>query len=284
MAGASPGGIVVAMPTTDEGRRTDRAPLVLFLLVAFVAAGVLGAVQPATGIPHEVLQLTQFGPALGVALVALVRPRRVRDLLTGTLPGRGGAGRAVLLLGTAPLIVAAAVVTRGVLTGDVGFSLPGHPLALIVCAQFAGAYGEEIGWRGLLQPLLRSRHGVLRASVTVGVVWGVWHVQVFAEHPWYAVGFLLSAVSMSVVLGVALDGVPGRVPLAAGFHALINVGMLLFMDEEPGVVLPMVVFGVACLGAALLWARAGIRRSGPPRRIPSVPPMSPIPRPRHDVR
>ncbi|MFE3761537.1 CPBP family intramembrane glutamic endopeptidase [Streptomyces sp. NPDC059104] len=229
----------------------------VFTAVAFVAAGVLGAVQPATGVPTEVVQLTQFGPAAGVGVVALYRWRRTRELWSG---GGGGGGRAAGLLGSAVLIVALTVGAYGTLRGGVGFTAPGalhHPFVLIAAAQLVGACGEEIGWRCFLQPLLRTRFGTLVSSVTVGVVWGAWHVPVFAQAPAYAAGFLLATVAMSVVLGVALDGTGGpyRLLLAGGFHTLVNLGLLLFMDEESGAVTPMLCFGLSCLVVALAWAR-----------------------------
>ncbi|MFG2291888.1 CPBP family intramembrane glutamic endopeptidase [Streptomyces sp. NPDC048603] len=240
---------------------------VLFLVVAFLAAGVLGAVQPVTRIPSEVIQLTQFGPALGVGVVAVLWRRRVRELLTGPVPGPGGsvesagpggrlgrAGRGLLLTVTAPLVICASAGAYAALGGDARIASTDAPFALIAGAQLIGACGEEIGWRCLLQPVLRARFGPLTASVAVGLLWGVWHVQVFAQHPVYAGAFLTATVSMSVVLGWALEGARGsRLLLAGGFHTLVNLGMLLFMDEEAGTVLPMVLFGASCLAAAVLW-------------------------------
>lgn len=231
----------------------------VFLVVTFLAAGLLGAVQPASGIPDEVVQLTQFGPALGVATVALVWRTRIRSLLAGSLQGDRQSARSGLpLLFTAPLVIALCAGTYAIVTRDGHFTSPGtlrHSGPLIVAAQFIGACGEEIGWRCFLRPLLRTRFGALVSSVAVGLLWGVWHVQVFAQAPAYAGGFLLGSVSLSVVMGLALDRVRAwRLPLAGGFHALINLGMLLFMDEESGAVLPMVLFGAAALVAALLWA------------------------------
>ncbi|WP_260475612.1 CPBP family intramembrane glutamic endopeptidase [Streptomyces sp. WAC 06725] len=238
----------------------DNKTMALFLTVAFVAAGALGAVQPATGIPAEIIQLTQFGPALGVGLAALLWPSRVREVLAGTGPGRSGRG--VLLLVTAPLVIALSVGTYAALTGDPRFTPPQAPFALIAVAQLIGACGEEIGWRCFLQPLLRTRFGPLTTSVVVGVVWGAWHIQIFAKHPLYAAAFLTMAVSMSVVLGWALEGVrAARLPLAGGFHALINLGLLLFMDEESGAVLPMALFGASCVVAAGLWTWWGVGRA-----------------------
>ncbi|MEX2984637.1 CPBP family intramembrane glutamic endopeptidase [Streptomyces sp. C36] len=248
------------------------APVGVFLTVAFLAAGALGAAQPATGIPPEVVQLTQFGPALGVGLAALLWPGRVRALLAGALRGRRAGGGALLL--TAPLIIALSAGAYALLTGDARFTRPDaleHPFALIVVAQVIGACGEEIGWRCFLQPLLRTRCGPLTTSVTVGAIWGVWHVGVFAEDPVYAAAFLVGAIAMSVVMGWALEGTrAGGLPLAGGFHALINLGMLLLMDEESGAVLPMTLFGAACLAAAVLWTWRNAR-TAPAARIRTIP-------------
>ncbi|MGY5077886.1 CPBP family intramembrane glutamic endopeptidase [Streptomyces nigrescens] len=270
MAADPPDGIVGAM----RRKPVDIKAMALFLTVAFLAAGVLGALQPATRIPGEVIQLTQFGPALGVGLAALLWPERVREVLAGPEPDRRGRG--VLLLVTAPVIIALSVLAYAALTGDAHSARPGAPFLLIAVVQLIGACGEEIGWRCFLQPLLRTRLGPLAASVTVGVAWGVWHVQVFARHPVYAGAFITAAVSMSVVMGWALEGVrASRLLLAGGFHALINLGMLLFMDEESGAVLPMVLFGASCLAAAGLWTWRSVGRqrsagSSAPAKIPPV--------------
>lgn len=260
-------------PVARPGGRYS-AMVAVFLTVAFLAAGALGAAQARTPIPTEVVQLTQFGPALAVAAVALLWPREIRGLLAGALrvrsTGRERHGmRGVLLCATAPLVVAVCAMSYGVVTGDVRFTGPSsldNPFAAIVAAQFIGACGEELGWRCLLQPLLRTRCGPLAASVAVGLLWGVWHVQVFAQAPAYAGAFLLATVSLSVVMGSALERVRGaRLLFAGGFHMLINLGLLLFMDEESGAVLPMVLFALAALAAAAVWAPAAKRAAGPAR-------------------
>ncbi|MFI6925334.1 type II CAAX prenyl endopeptidase Rce1 family protein [Nonomuraea spiralis] len=246
------------MVLTERGTaRGVVAPAAVFSAVAFVAAGALGVAQAATPIPAEVIQLTQFGPALGVVVVAVLWPGLARTVLSGAV-GRGRVGATgPLLLATAVLILVLGAGAYGLLTGDVRFTAPGalsSPFALIVVAQFIGACAEEIGWRCLLQPLLRRRLGPLATSITVGVLWGVWHVPVFGQSPAYAGAFLLATVSMSVVMGLALERVRAhRLLLSGGFHTLINLGLLLFMDEESGAVAPITAFGVSCLVAALIW-------------------------------
>ncbi|MFF0554240.1 CPBP family intramembrane glutamic endopeptidase [Streptomyces sp. NPDC004311] len=275
----------------------------VFLAIAFTAAGLLGALQPAAGIPPEVLQLTQLGPAFAVAGVALLWPARIGDRLAGALPAlpalparrgvRAGSTRkraartaertppgapgraptarraaALLLTSFAVIALCAGGVlgTLGALPGTTSPAL-GHPLLLVVAAQFLGACAEEIGWRCHLQPLLRTRFGPLTASVLVGVAWGLWHVPVLTRQPAYAAGFLLGAVALSVILGLALDGMrSNRLLLAGAFHTLVNLGMLLVTDEASADATPMLVFGAACAAAALPWiahAHARGRRASP---------------------
>ncbi|BAJ30388.1 hypothetical protein KSE_46070 [Kitasatospora setae KM-6054] len=241
----------------------------LFLAVAFPAAGLLGAVQPATGLPAEVLQLTQFGPLLGVAAVAAWRPALVRRLLAGR-PGRAGGPAAALLLlaGVAvPGLAAAGAALCGV---PVAVRDPGSlaaPFGVVAAAQLLGACGEEIGWRCLLQPLLRERFGPWVSSVAVGLAWGCWHVGVFAQAPAYAAGFLTATVAMSVLLGFAWERIGRwRLPLAGGFHALVNLGLLLFLDQESGASGPMLLFGAAAVLVALPWVLT-VRR---PARTDSI--------------
>lgn len=248
-------------------RRRWAAEAGVFLAVAFVAAGACGAAQPATGIPPEVLQLTQLGPAVAVAVVALLWPGRIRDRLAGTLPARPRARtgartgtharRAVALLLTPALIIALCAGGGLLTTGSLPVTGPRaltHPLALVVAAQFVGACAEEIGWRCHLQPLLRTRFGPITASAAVGLLWGLWHVPVFAQEPAYAAGFLLATTAMSVILGLALEGVrSNRLLLAGGFHTLVNLGMLYVTDETAATTAPMLFLGAAALVAAIPW-------------------------------
>jgi membrane protease YdiL (CAAX protease family) len=48
-------------------------------------------------------------------------------------------------------------------------------LSSLVGAVVAGI-GEEIGWRGVLQPALERRFGFVRGTTLVGLVWAYWHL------------------------------------------------------------------------------------------------------------
>lgn len=56
---------------------------------------------------------------------------------------------------------------------------PSSNLLLFVLPFFlfeAVSNGEEIGWRGYVLPRLLARHSALRASLILGLIWGIWHL------------------------------------------------------------------------------------------------------------
>jgi membrane protease YdiL (CAAX protease family) len=75
-------------------------------------------------------------------------------------------------------------------------ALPIHPLWIgVVQGLIAGitinavaAFGEELGWRGLLQREL-SHLGFWKSSALIGLIWGIWHAPIiiqgynYPEHP-----------------------------------------------------------------------------------------------------
>lgn len=114
-------------------------------------------------------------------------------------------------------------------------SLPVHPFWLgLLQGLIAGltvnavaAFGEELGWRGLLQKEL-AWLGFWRSSLLTGVVWGIWHAPIilqghnYPQHPWLGVGMmtvfciLLSPVMSYITLRA------NSVIAAAVFHGTLN--------------------------------------------------------------
>lgn len=83
--------------------------------------------------------------------------------------------RAVLLPALITLIAVLVVATTG--SGHFG-SETDEPLwsaiPALVAVTLLMVFGEEYGWRGYLVPKLLPL-GEVRASLIVGVIWGVWH-------------------------------------------------------------------------------------------------------------
>jgi membrane protease YdiL (CAAX protease family) len=89
------------------------------------------------------------------------------------------------------------------------------------------AFGEEIGWRGLLYHVLR-KNGFWRYSLIIGFLWGLWHIPLtlaghnYPQHPY--TGTLLwvaICICMSPIFTFLRDRT-GSVITAAIFHGGIN--------------------------------------------------------------
>jgi membrane protease YdiL (CAAX protease family) len=125
-------------------------------------------------------------------------------------------------------------------------ALPIHPFWLgLVQGLVAGptvnavaAFGEEVGWRGLLQRELGGL-GFWRASAVIGVIWGLWHAPLilhghnYPEHP--VAGVFLMTV-MTVLLSPLLAYITikaNSVVAAAIFHGTLNAtaGLAILVVE-----------------------------------------------------
>jgi CAAX protease family protein len=103
---------------------------------------------------------------------------------------------------------------------------PGHPWAADAVAYWLAnlvfyGFGEEVGWRGYLQPTLEQRRPVLRSAAILSVVWALWHLPLFGITAGYrqlpAVGFIGFYFSLLVAALAGgswrcCSGKPGRSP------------------------------------------------------------------------
>lgn len=55
-----------------------------------------------------------------------------------------------------------------------------------------GCIGEEIGWRGFLLSELNKKYTLLKSSIIVGILWGIWHLN-FVDG---ILGFVLFTISL----------------------------------------------------------------------------------------
>lgn len=96
--------------------------------------------------------------------------------------------------------------------------------------------GEELGWRGTMQPMLQERRSALWAAVLVGIAWAYWHVPLFLMSflppgpPQEGFGqaaimtllFPLSTIPAAILLAGVFNGARGLILVAVLFHALTN--------------------------------------------------------------
>ena len=153
-------------------------------------------------------------------------------------------------------------------------AIPVHPFWLgLLQGLIAGitvnalaAFGEELGWRGLLQKEL-AWMGFWRSSLLIGLIWGIWHAPLilqghnYPQHPWAGVGMM---TAFCMLLSPVMSYIRLRahsVIAAAVFHGTLNgtaglALMALYGGNDLTVGLTglagFVVLGVVNLG--LLWA------------------------------
>ena len=210
-------------------------PAILTFVVA-TAALSQALVIAAAAWQVEAVSLVQFGPALGAAVTWAVFPARMRQFLPARVPSREAGWRSLIALAaSAGFAAVLAVLWR--LSGHTLHGLQavaGVPFVLVAILWLAGAAGEEIGWRGLLQPLLEHRVGRLGAAVCTGLLWAIWHVPMFAMGAAIAALFTASTVLLSVLLAVLGHGSPAqRVAPASVAHWLVNLAVLVVIGETP---------------------------------------------------
>jgi membrane protease YdiL (CAAX protease family) len=142
---------------------------------------------------------------------------------------------------------------------------------------FSGSFGEEPGWRGYALPLLQKRLGVLKASIILGVIWGLWHMnaELTTAHPLtsFLAGApkgLLRMIATAVLYGWLYDRSGGSLPVVmlahAGHNIAVDVMPFYGFGLEGGVSL-WVISGLYALAALpvgwMLW-REDQRRAGNP--------------------
>ena len=131
------------------------------------------------------------------------------------------------------------------------------------------AFGEELGWRGLLVHEFRSM-GFWRSSVLIGFLWGLWHLPIIINGYNYP-GHPVAGPAMMTLLTMLLSPLMGYVRLraesvfaAAVFHGVFNAAatLELFLKGE-NVLLTGITGAIGMitllLANALLWLH--LRRS-----------------------
>lgn len=142
---------------------------------------------------------------------------------------------------------------------------------VLVVATLLLAFGEEVGWRGYLLPVLQTRLTALAASLVLGAAWFVWHLPL-AYLPGQAGGqFPLALWGVTITLTAILytwmyNSTRGSILAVTLLHAGLNVwGPLVALHpDETGDPLSAYVMagGYAVLALLLVLAFGGETLTG----------------------
>ena len=213
-------------------------------LVMFGPGAFLGGTQVSV-LDASPLQFVAFlaGPAIaGIGMVALVQGRAgLRDLRSRLLTWRVGIRWYMVALLTAPLL---SIATLFALSQVSPAFLPriltvSDKIGLLVIAFAVGIVVplfEETGWTGFAIPQLRTRYGILTTGLIAGLLWGAWHLPLFAGSAASA-----QAIPAPVYLAVLLFSwlLPYRVLMVWVYDHTksLLVMMLMHLSIDVGVVL-----------------------------------------------
>jgi membrane protease YdiL (CAAX protease family) len=252
-----------------------RHPLASFFVLAYAISWLLwlpllasGDSSP-SGLGLLLLLLGSLVPStVAILLVAKLHGGAgVRKLLRRLLIWRVGVGWwvAIVLVSTLGIGAVGLSVLFGGQSPDVTVTVPGA-VALFVLFLFPGsAGGEEIGWRGFALPELQAARSALRASLVLGVVWGVWHL------PLYLLGteirplslfapWVVLTVAASVIYTWIYNGTGGSLLLVVLFHAASNLPLTVFFEplERDELTQPFLIYvALMVLAAAVVVAVTG---------------------------
>lgn len=111
-----------------------------------------------------------FGPTIA-AILCIEQNRSLKNIMNFILCG---SKNSILLL---LLFVALELLTFGLSSMDRNTALPLYSIP-IVLLEAVTVYGgnEELGWRGIMQPILQSKFSYPVATSIVGCVWSIWHL------------------------------------------------------------------------------------------------------------
>jgi uncharacterized protein len=282
-----------------------RHPIITFFVLAYALTWIIESplvflrysITAAQGQVFYILSANVVS-VLAIVLTAIVLGRgALRKLLGRLLIWRvNPLWYLVVVLG--PVALAGGVVGMNTLMGGPALSLGMPLLGVLSMLAFStvpgSALGEEIGWRGYALPRLQAGRSALSASLILGVLWGFWHLPLWltgapGRTPVLYAAFVVSVISLSVILTWVYNSTGGSLLMVVLLHATFNLPVTLAIDELGGraTVPVLLYFGLTVVAAIVVVLRAGPQHLSRKHRkqeekgaeAPRVTSAPPVPRP-----
>ena len=179
---------------------------------------------------HPLYFLVTWAPAIvGVTLVARYTGMRgLRAFLSRLLMWRCAPVWWLFIIIGIPLVFMAGSLLKG---SSLLAPLPSggvQPvLGLMGMMLFLGPV-EELGWRGVAQPILQRHMAPIWAGALIGTTWGIWHLPVFflsgvVYEGWNFLPFFIGNVTLAILITPIFNSARGSIFLPMLFHwQLIN--------------------------------------------------------------
>ena len=201
------------------------------MFIALIITALLAMLQQKIKLDFERIVLPQFAPVIGFLAVTLIfkdlifsvnfnfnKAVAIKTLIAFAIP---------FLLCSVSYYIGKQAGINVKMTENLQSILP-----IMIIGVLIGAVGEEIGWRGFLQPMLEKKHSILIASIIVGTIWGLWHIPYYKNGIFFMIGFLLFSISASIIIAWLLRGTQFNIIIAAVFHIAINLNAMVFFKNS----------------------------------------------------
>lgn len=128
---------------------------------------------------RDARKLIRFRPRRPLILILSgLLPAAIACGVVGLMVGSGSAETAFFRFGSSgaevrdgPWLLGMGMQTWAFLAANIGLTA-----LYFACLNSLFAFGEELGWRGLLQDQLIGQLGFFRGVALLGFVWGIWHL------------------------------------------------------------------------------------------------------------
>jgi membrane protease YdiL (CAAX protease family) len=163
-------------------RWARRHPLAAFVTLAY-GLSWSAWVMAYLGGGIAMVVLGAFGPAAAAALVTYWSGGSIRGWLRPLTRWRVPARFYLYALGLPPALFASINVSLAVLgkevdLGKLSSAIPAY-LGTFLFVALLGGGQEEPGWRGFALDRFQARYSPVRATLLLGLVWGLWHLPLY---------------------------------------------------------------------------------------------------------
>ncbi|WP_348655434.1 type II CAAX endopeptidase family protein [uncultured Roseivirga sp.] len=212
-------------------------PISGFLLLTFIISlislvlmlNVSGAHTPESSIGLPIWLIAIWSPNIAAIIIWSVKKELLSKLQTSFSIPDFSWWQCVSLL---PLVIAGAILILELQRGHViqwsNFELKSL-IPLLLINLFLGPLGEELGWRGLLYPEIKSNYGWMASALIVGAIWSLWHAPLWlldspqSKIPFWA--FSLNVVLLSMLMGIIYNHSQGSIIAIVILHLTFNVSL-----------------------------------------------------------
>lgn len=205
--------------------------LFLFIVFAFIFAGIMVIIQTTAHIGFEIIVLPQLAPTLAYVLVSLLFKDMYRPIIFSLNKSVFKKALIALLL---PLALFVITYLIGLLL-KTETTFPNklfQAIIISIVGIIIGCIAEEIGWRSFFQPALEKKHSVFIASLIVGIIWGLWHVSSYRNGLLFMLVFIVFTISVSVIIVFLQKDTQSNVIISSVFHSSINIGAKIFSTDD----------------------------------------------------